>query len=102
VAERERPDLVLMDVHIQGDVDGVATAGMLRAELGVPIVFLTANADDPTFRRALEVGCRRLPRAREHHRDADAQRGRRALCRQGRRPKLRDRRLVVYGVSIRN
>lgn len=56
VAGRERPDLVLMDVHIRGDVDGVATAGLLRAELGVPVVFLTANADDPTLRRALEVG----------------------------------------------
>lgn len=56
VAERERPDLVLMDVHIHGEVDGVATAGLLRAELGVPIVFLTANADDPTFQRALAVG----------------------------------------------
>ena len=56
VAERERPDLVLMDVHIRGDVDGVATAGILREELGVPVVFLTANADDPTFQRALQVG----------------------------------------------
>jgi diguanylate cyclase (GGDEF)-like protein len=56
VAEREQPDLVLMDVRIRGDVDGVDAASKLRAELGVPVVFLTGNTDDPTFQRALKVG----------------------------------------------
>jgi CheY-like chemotaxis protein len=56
VAETERPDLVLMDIRIRGDMDGIDTASMLRAELGLPIVFLTANADDPTLQRALQVG----------------------------------------------
>lgn len=56
VAERERPDLVLMDVRIRGDVDGVEAASQLRTELGVPVVFLTGNTDDPTLQRALKVG----------------------------------------------
>ncbi|HVY25394.1 MAG TPA: diguanylate cyclase [Polyangiaceae bacterium] len=56
VAGKERPDLVLMDIHLHGHVDGVHAAGMIRAEFGVPVVFLTANTDDATLQRALEVG----------------------------------------------
>jgi two-component system cell cycle response regulator len=56
VAGRERPDLVLMDIRLRGHVDGVDTAAMLRAEFGVPVVFVTANTDDATLERALEVG----------------------------------------------
>lgn len=52
-ALRTVPDLVLMDVRLAGDVDGIELAGGLRNELDVPIVFLTANADDETLRRAL-------------------------------------------------
>ena len=56
VAEKKPPDLVLMDIRIRGDMDGVDTASVLRTQLGLPVVFLTANADDPTLRRALTVG----------------------------------------------
>jgi len=46
------PDLVLMDIKLRGKMDGVEAAGILRAELQLPVIFLTAFADDPTFRRA--------------------------------------------------
>jgi diguanylate cyclase (GGDEF)-like protein len=49
----ERPDLVLMDVRLDGDVDGIQTAEALRTELQVPVVFLTANANSDVLRRAL-------------------------------------------------
>jgi diguanylate cyclase (GGDEF)-like protein len=55
LARRERPDLVLMDVRLQGDVDGIQTAASLKSEWHVPIVFLTANANGDTLRRALET-----------------------------------------------
>ncbi|PSB35621.1 hybrid sensor histidine kinase/response regulator [filamentous cyanobacterium Phorm 46] len=51
VAE-ERPDLVLMDIVLKGDMDGIITAEKIRAKVDVPIVFLTAYADDKTLRRA--------------------------------------------------
>ncbi len=54
-AHRERPDLVLMDVRLKGDVDGIQIASLLRAELNVPVVFLTANADADTRQRALKT-----------------------------------------------
>lgn len=56
VAGKERPDVVLMDIQLRGHVDGVDVASMLRAEFGVPVIFLTANTDDATLQRALRVG----------------------------------------------
>jgi two-component system cell cycle sensor histidine kinase/response regulator CckA len=46
------PDLVLMDIRIRGDQDGIATATILRDRFDVPIVYLTAHADDETISRA--------------------------------------------------
>ena len=46
------PDLVLMDIRIAGTVDGIDTAEILRARFGVPVVFLTAHADESTLNRA--------------------------------------------------
>ncbi len=51
LAERT-PDLVLMDIHIAGDTDGIATALLVRRQFGVPVVFLTAQADAATLARA--------------------------------------------------
>ena len=49
------PDLVLMDVCILGPVDGVETARAIARISDVPVVFLTAYADDETLRRTTEV-----------------------------------------------
>jgi PAS domain S-box-containing protein len=47
-----RPDLVLMDVHLAGAVDGVAAALAIREQFALPVVFLTAFAGDTTLERA--------------------------------------------------
>jgi PAS domain S-box-containing protein len=47
-----RPDLVLMDIKLQGELDGVDAAEAIRREVDVPIVYLTAFADDTTLQRA--------------------------------------------------
>ena len=47
-----RPDLVLMDIQLQGRMDGVEAADQIRQRYGIPVVFLTANADHPTVQRA--------------------------------------------------
>jgi two-component system cell cycle response regulator len=46
------PDLVLMDIRLQGPVDGVKAAREITDRLGLPVVFLTAHADEQTLRRA--------------------------------------------------
>jgi PAS domain S-box-containing protein len=51
-AESIRPDLVLMDVSIEGALDGIETARLLRKRIDVPIIFLTGDADRTTVARA--------------------------------------------------
>jgi PAS domain S-box-containing protein len=51
-AERNEPDLVLMDIRIQGEMDGTETARLLRERFDVPVVYLTAHADRDTLERA--------------------------------------------------
>jgi PAS domain S-box-containing protein len=53
-AEELRPGLVLMDVRIEGEMDGIATAAAIRERFDIPVVFLTAYADDDSLRRAKE------------------------------------------------
>jgi PAS domain S-box-containing protein len=50
--ERLHPDLVLMDIKLQGKMDGIAAAERIRRKLDIPIVYITAFADDQTVKRA--------------------------------------------------
>ncbi|MBK8711708.1 MAG: response regulator [Niastella sp.] len=50
--KESKPDLVLLDIHLNGDLDGIETARRINVESGIPIIFLTANADEATFNRA--------------------------------------------------
>jgi CheY-like chemotaxis protein len=52
IATRERPDLLLMDVTIQGLPDGIDTARAITDEMPAKVVFLTAYTDPSTRRRA--------------------------------------------------
>ena len=51
-ATRIRPDLVLMDIKLKGEMDGVEATTAIRADLDIPVVYLTAYADEDTLRRA--------------------------------------------------
>ncbi|MBW4692984.1 MAG: GAF domain-containing protein [Lyngbya sp. HA4199-MV5] len=53
VAVDLRPDLVLMDISLEGGLDGIGAATQIREQLGVPIVYITASAEDQTFQRAV-------------------------------------------------
>ncbi len=49
------PDLVLMDINIRGDIDGIETARMIKKGFNIPIVYLTSHSDGPTLERAKET-----------------------------------------------
>jgi two-component system, cell cycle sensor histidine kinase and response regulator CckA len=51
-AGRSHPDLVLMDIMLRGDVDGITAADQIRELFGIPVVYLTAYADEHTLQRA--------------------------------------------------
>ena len=50
------PDLVLMDIILQGNMDGVEAAGEVLKLYKIPVVYLTSHADDATMRRARITG----------------------------------------------
>ena len=49
----KQADLVLMDIRLEGRMDGITASEDVRDQCRVPVVFLTAYADEPTLRRAL-------------------------------------------------
>jgi PAS domain S-box-containing protein len=50
------PDVVLMDIRIAGDKDGIVTAGLLRDRYDVPVIYMTAYADNEIVARAAKSG----------------------------------------------
>jgi PAS domain S-box-containing protein len=56
LATEKKPDVILMDIHIKGDIDGIQTTEKINAIMDVPVIFLTAYADDETVSRAIRTG----------------------------------------------
>lgn len=54
--DRVRPDLVLMDIHLEGTQDGIETAWRIRELGGPPLAFITAYTDPETQARAQATG----------------------------------------------
>ena len=52
LAARRRPEVILMDIHLDGSRDGISAAEEIGRELRIPVVFLTAYAEDEVLRRA--------------------------------------------------
>ncbi|QWR78952.1 response regulator [Candidatus Magnetomonas plexicatena] len=48
----ELPDLVLMDIRLRGDIDGIEAAKHIRGKYDIPVIFLTAHSDKATLERA--------------------------------------------------
>ncbi|MCP4608053.1 MAG: response regulator, partial [Planctomycetes bacterium] len=47
-----RPDLILMDIMLEGEMDGVAAAEQIRPRFDIPVIYLTAFSDADTLQRA--------------------------------------------------
>ncbi len=51
-----QPDVVLMDIHIEGDLDGIEAAQLIRKERPTPVIYLTAYSEESTLSRARDTG----------------------------------------------
>ncbi len=55
-AEETRPDLILMDINLKGPMDGVEATEQIHKRLDIPVVYLTAQSDEGTLKRAKLTG----------------------------------------------
>ncbi len=46
------PDLVLMDIMLKGEIDGIEAAQQIKEQFSIPVVYLTAHSDEKTLERA--------------------------------------------------
>lgn len=51
-AKKLTPDLILMDIVMPGEIDGIEASGIIKEELDIPVIFLTAFADDENIMKA--------------------------------------------------
>lgn len=51
-AEELKPDLVLMDIMLKGEINGIEAAAQIREKFNIPVIFLTAYADESTLSKA--------------------------------------------------
>lgn len=54
-ARTNRPDLILMDINLKGEIDGIETAGRIAEFSDAPVIYLTAYSDDATLQRAMQT-----------------------------------------------
>jgi len=52
MVQAAQPDLILMDINIDGDKDGIETAAIIHQTNKIPVIFITSMQDDATFERA--------------------------------------------------
>jgi diguanylate cyclase (GGDEF)-like protein len=56
MADKLEPDLVVMDVSLRGEVDGIQAARLMQQRTQMPIIFLTGHSDQETLQRAVTTG----------------------------------------------
>lgn len=52
LAQEKNPDIVLMDIMLKGDMNGIEAADQIRSAMNIPVIYLTAYADEGTLARA--------------------------------------------------
>ena len=72
-AAEKVPDLILMDIRLKGDMDGISAAQKIQSNYQIPVVYLTAHSDEGTVKRILHsnpYGCLFKPFKKEDLRNA--------------------------------
>lgn len=47
------PDIILMDIHIRGEIDGIATATIIEQKFDIPIIYITGDFEQSTVASAI-------------------------------------------------
>jgi CheY-like chemotaxis protein len=55
ILQESGPDLILMDIGLKGDIDGIEAAKIIKTNHNIPVIFLTGFADENTLARAKEA-----------------------------------------------
>lgn len=53
--QQNQPDILLMDLSLKGEIDGIETVQIIQNDYKIPVIYLTANADDLNFNRAKDT-----------------------------------------------
>jgi PAS domain S-box-containing protein len=56
MVEESKPDLILMDIQLDGEMDGIETAAKIRSRFDIPVVYLTGYAEKDVLNRAKKTG----------------------------------------------
>ena len=51
-AQKEKPDVIIMDIMLKGQLNGIEAAGIISGKYDIPIIYLTAYHDDETYYNA--------------------------------------------------
>lgn len=51
--EKNKADLILMDIHLEGEIDGVDTAKIIYEKYNIPIIYISGDSDVSTVKRAV-------------------------------------------------
>ena len=51
----KKPDVILMDINIKGDIDGIETTKRIKKIYNIPVIYVTSHSDGATLERAKET-----------------------------------------------
>ena len=54
-ALKNRPEIILMDIELEGEMNGIETARQIKSQLDIPVIYLTSFSDDTMLAKALET-----------------------------------------------
>jgi PAS domain S-box-containing protein len=49
------PDLIIMDIRLEGDIDGIQAAAVITDQINIPVIYLTAHSDEVTLNRVMKT-----------------------------------------------
>ena len=52
---KQRPDIVLMDITLKGEIDGIETAAQIKKNFNIPVIFVSSHTDEEILSRAIAV-----------------------------------------------